>query len=329
METVTATIGIRGTDFVARLCEADCKEEVAKLPAKRISTNTIVGRVAVLKSQLNATSSNGLSRTLTAGGAIYVGDLLQTGADDHAVLVFTDETKVTLQKNTHFLVSRYNYNTKQPDKGNVFVEMIRGAARFATGKIAKTRPEQFNIGTVTATIGVRGTGFDVYCAPKGDNSAPKGAGGASESTQCDQAIYEHTWEGKTELRSGKSKLLVEAGVAGYVDGPGSAPQQLSAVPPFMLNNEMPRPDKVPVDMDKLFGANGETAIDPGLYVNVKDGRIVITQAGESREFGPGESGYMSGKQGEGVQLLNTSPDFIERDPYLRSMKFDAVSCTTQ
>jgi hypothetical protein len=63
----------------------------------------------------------------------------------------------------------------------------------------------------------------------------------------------------------------------------------------------------------------------GLYV-LRGGRITLTQSGETIELGKGESAF-AGADGSAPQRLETTPDFLSRDSYLRAVNFDAVSCT--
>ena len=318
----TMTIGIRGTDYIARLCDDSCRAEQAKSAAARPAALEIAARIAAFEGEGSIVANTGQSRSIEAAAPLYVGDLVRTGPSGYAVLVFSDRTRVTVQKDSAFLLSRYHYAAKAPESGNVFLEMIRGGARFVTGLIGKARPKSFRVNTVTATIGVRGTGFDVFCAPKGSSAGS----GAPAAAKCDETLYQYTWDGTTELQAGGSTTLLAAGSAALVEEPGRGVQALSAPPQFMLDNNAPRPDQVPVDMDKLFGSDAPTA-DPGLYVTVLDGRVILSQGAESQELNKGETGYSV--NGGAVQRLSSPPPFLQQDPYLRSMKFDPLSCLAQ
>jgi hypothetical protein len=65
LNTTTATIGIRGTSFDARLCEADCAEEQGKIQrkARTVQPGLIVARIAVLSGSATATGPDGQTGT--------------------------------------------------------------------------------------------------------------------------------------------------------------------------------------------------------------------------------------------------------------------------
>lgn len=97
LQTATATIGIRGTDYIARLCGDDCAKEVAQAPSgARAIAPDITARVALLSGRAIAIDRIGKSRPLSVGSAIYPGDIVETRAQSHALLVFLDEGRVTL-----------------------------------------------------------------------------------------------------------------------------------------------------------------------------------------------------------------------------------------
>ena len=307
----TMTIGIRGTDYIARLCDDSCKVEQARMEPSKTASTEIVARVVAFQGDGTIVANSGQARAIEARTPLYVGDLVRTGASSYAVLVFSDQTRVTVQKDSAFLVSRYHYVANSLDAGNVFLEMIRGGARFVTGLVGKAKP-----------IGVRGTGFDVFCAPKGSS----GSSAAPAAAKCDESLYEYTWDGQTELQAGGITTLLTAGSTGLVSEPGQGPQALGAPPTFMLTNDAPRPDQVLVNMDELFG-NSNVDANPGLYVTVLDGRVILSQGTDTHELNKGETGYAA--EGQTLQRLTSPPPFLRQDSYLRSMKFDPLSCLAQ
>ena len=87
IQTTTATIGIRGTDFDARLCARDCAQETEAIDHQQ-RPNRILASAKLLsvRGRLSAINSGGERRGLVAGGSIYPGDTLQSDANTDAVL---------------------------------------------------------------------------------------------------------------------------------------------------------------------------------------------------------------------------------------------------
>jgi len=63
--------------------------------------------------------------------------------------------------NTRFKVVDYQYDAAKPAAGRSVFDFLKGAARFVTGLIARTEHANFSLRTPVATMGVRGTDFDV------------------------------------------------------------------------------------------------------------------------------------------------------------------------
>ena len=80
LRTPVATVGIRGTDFSARLCERDCTEETEALGDDAGGGPDVIGRVAFVKGEASAVSLFDKRRSLSAGGPVFQGDTLETGS---------------------------------------------------------------------------------------------------------------------------------------------------------------------------------------------------------------------------------------------------------
>ena len=70
VRTAAATIGIRGTEFDARLCKSDCAEEAKTVTRAGVApVSKVVGRVGFVRGSLNR-ERGGQSQTLLAGVAL-------------------------------------------------------------------------------------------------------------------------------------------------------------------------------------------------------------------------------------------------------------------
>ena len=380
--TPTAVAGVRGTGFDLNLCQTPCRSSTDQ-------SVPMVGRVLLLQGAMNAEQPGRPSRSLQKGDGILAGDILQTGPDAVAVVVFHDDSRLSLQPETRFEVSRYHYAGGREETG-VF-RLISGGARMLTGWLAK-RTSKFTVQTATAVLGVRGTGFDLLCT--GACRFDQGAGprnrvlaGAENSgliarvwegvisltnasgetlvkagqvvrvasfrlapvflpqappildqlpaPRPDQlsvdleslfsgfAPYEvqppvlilSTWEGEVILTTaGDHTLSVRAGETYRYDGGAQAPQRMTSPPVFIRQSPAPRPDRVPVDLDRLFEAVALAGSQPGLYVGVYDGDVVLSNAFGEVFIGKGEAGFTAFDPGRPVRLAN-QPLFLVLDPY--------------
>lgn len=126
---------------------------------------TPAGRVVWIKGELNAIMPNNERRTLQKESVIYVKDTLVTDATSQAQIVFTDNTLMTFREGTRFFVNQYAYNPQTSSGksvGKYLMNLIEGGFRTITGLIAKNNPSDYQVNTPVATIGVRGTEYEVY-----------------------------------------------------------------------------------------------------------------------------------------------------------------------
>jgi hypothetical protein len=90
------------------------------------------------------------------GFELQVGDLIQTGRDSSAGLIFSDDTLISMGPQTEIAVEAYLFD---PVEGRLsFVtRILQGTLSYLSGQIAKLAPESVQLIMPSATIGVRGT----------------------------------------------------------------------------------------------------------------------------------------------------------------------------
>jgi hypothetical protein len=298
VQTNTATIGIRGTDFDARVCVRECGAESARInESARPNAVQASAKIVTAQGEVNAVDAAGQRRRLVDGGSVYPGDLVETARGTQAVLAFRDDTRITLGSQTRFRVDNFVYDEKNAGEGRFLVSVLRGSVRALTGLIAKANNRNVGFSTNTATIGIRGTGVDMNCT--GACAGEPGGEGTG--------LTLFTWLGSIAVTpQGTSALQVlQAGQGLFISPSGILP--IATQP---TNIEGPRPDGVNVP-PKLFSHNSVPDGEQGLFVFVRDGHIEVRSAGEVLHLGKGEAGFAS-NAGETSRPLNI-PKFIDFD----------------
>ena len=305
LRAATATIGIRGTDFSTRMCATkNCKDDDGenKNLAKSQPDTPVVGRVMLMQGALSAKQADGKERKLVLGNPVYEGDTLVTGDKSYAVVGFRDEGRVSLQANTQFLVEQFHYDKAKSDE-NAIVRLIKGGVRVVTGLIGRANHDNYKFRVATATIGIRGTGFDSWC----NGACASGAGnpGATQQDPLDGAgVY--VWSGEVVLVAPGGSFVVALEQAAILARETGKPVQVITIPPAIRENDTPRPDKVPFDYEKLFGAQSDGS-DPGVYVTVHDGHVVLSMGDKSLDLFRGETGFADSQL---LKLLSNTPSFM-------------------
>jgi len=396
LKAATATIGVRGTDFSSRLCaNNDCDDEnkaeqsaPAPAPTPKPAIPT-VGRVMLVQGDMFAQDASGKQRKIVIGSPVYEGDKLSTGKNAHAVVAFRDSGRVTLQENTIFQVEKFQY--KRPDvQENVALRLVKGGVRVVTGLIGRVKHENYRFTVATATIGVRGTGFDTWCTGECTEPAPSVASNnllntlasldgqtpPSDAMTSAQAPFiqvaetqggnplngvgVYVWSGGVTMTTPTGSQSVNAGQAAVWNMGSKPPVPLVNIPASITENKAPRPDTVKVE-EKDFdapapaetpagpaetppaapsapadkpadkpadapaaaqstpatpaapaegGAQGGGA-EPGVYVTVHDGKIVLAQSnGKTIDVSKGQTGFVSEQV---ITKLPSTPAFMSKD----------------
>lgn len=187
---------------------------------------TPVGRVVWIKGKLTALMPNKEERVLQKTSVIYLNDTLMTDNTSQAQIIFTDNTMMTFRSATKFFIDKYQYQPKSKGSAGKYVmRLIEGGFRTITGLIAKTNPNDYQINTPVATIGVRGTDYTIY-VHKGE-------------------LYIGYYEGQPCVTSKKGELcLSDTTRYAFVPVDGSAPVPLSQQPTVFIEKLQIIPAKI-------------------------------------------------------------------------------------
>ena len=90
------------------------------------------------------------------GVGVEMKDQLRTGAGTLEI-TFDDDTQVQMTESAKLTIDDFVYDPKNKDAGKLAIKIASGTARYASGQIAKNRPQAVKIRTPSATVSVRGT----------------------------------------------------------------------------------------------------------------------------------------------------------------------------
>lgn len=103
-------------------------------------------------------------KALATGDAVFQNETITTDANGVGQFQFNDQTKLAIGPDSTVVLDNFIYDSTT-SQGKVVINLTAGALRFITGKADHNA---YEIVTPTATIGVRGTVFDVYAKPDGE-----------------------------------------------------------------------------------------------------------------------------------------------------------------
>ena len=176
------------------------------------------GTVQFLSGTISVQRADGSARLLSERSQIISGDTISTERDSYAQVRFTDGSQMTLRPNTQVRLENYAFTEGAPQQDNFLMSLVKGGMRKVTGLIGKRGSQNaFKLNTTTATIGIRGTDFNVIDVPQnaGAGSPPPG-------------VYVTVNDGSVAMATGGGETLVGAGQTGFSSTLTAQPQ---IVPP--------------------------------------------------------------------------------------------------
>ncbi len=127
---------------------------------------TVVGAVTIehvnaVVVQANVTSQ---PEPTKVGDSVFLGDIVQTGADGKISITFADNTAFNLSSNARMVLNDFVYDPNGKSNSTLF-SLTKGTFTFVAGAVAKTG--DMKIDTPVATMGIRGTTPHVEVAEDG------------------------------------------------------------------------------------------------------------------------------------------------------------------
>ena len=234
-------------------------------PARSVAP---IGEVALVTGSVTAVAG-GQSRSLGKSDPIYEGQTITVGPNSYASLKFADGGRVLLRPDTEFAVESYRFSARaapapaaasaapaapQDVTGNAFFRLVRGGFRAVTGLIGKGDQQAYRVTTPAATIGIRGTDYEVQtCSGDCPSQAKAVAGGtevaantlaglelAQAGGESGNGIIVATHAGSIVLRTSRGETVVDVGQVALALANGQT-FMLPAVPDALLLHATPAP----------------------------------------------------------------------------------------
>jgi len=176
--------------------------------------------VTQISGTLSVQKADGSVRILSQKSQIETGDTINTAQDSYAQIKFTDGAQLTLKPNTAVKIDNFKFSEEKPQEDSFLYSLVKGGLRAVTGIVGKRSKDKYQLGTATATIGIRGTTFSADdCQNRRDG----------ECARLDAAVYVGVADGEVVVRNGQGELGLTAGQFGLIS-PNQRPLFLSTDP---------------------------------------------------------------------------------------------------
>lgn len=167
-------------------------------------------------------SVGGVTRVARPDERFNVGEILLTEAGAEVLLRLRDQSTLALRPGSRVLVE--DLRVQDPAGDALSANLLRGTLRYVSGLIARARPQGVIFRTPTATVGIRGTDFEIAIVPDGERDRA--------------GVYNYVHDGSTNIAlAGGENLDVARELTGFAPDnpqPGEAALQLLRERPAFL-----------------------------------------------------------------------------------------------
>ena len=181
---------------------AFCLISVITSSSIKANTQSAIGIAAMTVNLVTGTVETE-TNVVNVNDQIFRQEIIETNSVSSTQILFMDETVLSIGPDSRLIMDEMVYD---PDSntGKVVVTAARGLFTFVTGSLAS---ESYEINTPTATIGVRGTKFDLFVSRKGASTVILRSGAVDMKN----------------IRSGATRRIATVGLATSIVTPKSEP----------------------------------------------------------------------------------------------------------
>ena len=162
---------------------------------------------------------------LKKGDPVQTGDVILTGPTSNAQVRMSDGAVMAIRSQTEFKINEYSFNGKADGTEKASLSLVKGGVRAVTGVIGRENKDNLKVDAVVATIGIRGTGFNiVYCQANCSNA---------DKTPAKDGLYAGVFEGKVTVANENTSGVYGVNEPVLVESKTSSIARLKEIPAFL------------------------------------------------------------------------------------------------
>lgn len=115
-----------------------------------------IGEIVALEGDAYSIGDNG-RLGLRQGDPIYFQTQIETGPDARAMIIFIDDTEVTIGGDASLMIDEYMFDPYDAQENKAEFSFMKGAFLWTSGMIAKKDEPDVTLNTPKGSIGIRGT----------------------------------------------------------------------------------------------------------------------------------------------------------------------------
>ena len=193
------------------------KVVVRSEPAKPLQSHQ-VGVVVESSGRVVAVDKRGISRKLSRGYPVFLGDKVVSGESGSVRLRMIDEALLDLGCLSIMVIEEYALNISNRKS---ILNLLQGSLKKITGKIGKMTDDVYQLKTPLASVGVRGTEYALRVFQT------KGCGGTIDA---DDGLYLEVIKGLVDVSNEAGHEVIAKGETAYVPLPKAVPRKVKIEP---------------------------------------------------------------------------------------------------
>jgi hypothetical protein len=256
---------------------------LALLLATRMAVAEPAGVVSDSTGPLLAKSASGSIKVLVVGSSVSPLDTLVSRHGVYARVTLTDHSDLALGPDTELAIEKYSFHDKDPQANTAILRLAKGSVRVTSGALGSRNTDTFTLAAGATTIAIHRSVF--------------------VATYIEQLQGALGWLDPAMTRPTTAHMYLR--VSSSSTHP-TQPLELTDSP-IQLAQNAPSPPS-------------SSSLNPGLYVQVLDGAINVSNPGGSQNFTAGQFGF--------TPSLQQPPVILPANPGLQFTPPPSFSSTT-
>ena len=209
------------------------------------------GRFIAVTGEVKIVGADGVAREATRGGEFRPGESIVTGTNALAQVRMTDGGALSVRAESQLKLEGYRFQGNDDPEPSFFASLIKGGFRTITGLIGRGRRDSYRVATTSATMGIRGTHFEIVHVVQPLADAAPGT-------------YNRVYDGIVSIQNrAGAELLVTRDQTVFVALPGNVAPVLVRPPAGIYSKPTPVPVFKPQARDAGDAAAHKDKAAPG------------------------------------------------------------------
>jgi hypothetical protein len=222
------------------------------------------GRFLSVVGDVRITGTDGQTRAAERGAELREGETIVTAGNALAQLRMADGAQMSVRPDTEMKLERFSYAGAEDRQSSFLASIVKGGLRVITGLMARNNRAGSAIRTASATMGVRGTHFELVHVLQPQPELLAGT-------------YNRVYDGVTTIENkAGSVLLVNRDQTAFISLPGNLAPQIVVPPPAIFGRPTPIPGIVLQQQPPRDAIKGEARRPVRDATTVTPSRTLVT-----------------------------------------------------